>query len=140
MDEELERFKLEINLSEFAAFHGYGLDKRDSWRGGAVMRKGGDKIIIARDARDNHWIYYSVRSEDDCGSIIDFLGNRGGGNLGRIRVTLRNWMGSAFPDRPDPKFYAHEVVATEKDRGQVMVEYARMEDAGAHPYLVHERK
>jgi hypothetical protein len=71
MDEELERFKLDINLAEFAAAYGFPLDRRESWKGGAVMRHdNGDKIIVSRDAADRHWIYCSVRDTGDKGTII----------------------------------------------------------------------
>jgi len=44
---ELDRFKTEINLSQFAASRGYQLDKRESSPNSAVMRHPeGDKIII----------------------------------------------------------------------------------------------
>ncbi len=50
MDEELERFKRDIDLRQYAASTGYELDKRDSWRGSSVMRRGGDKVVIKRNA------------------------------------------------------------------------------------------
>ena len=56
---ELERFKVEINLSQFAAGYGCQLDKRASSRNSAVMRNlEGDKIIVAREGQ--HWVYFSV--------------------------------------------------------------------------------
>ena len=49
MDTELERFKIEVVLPEFAASRGYALDRRASSRNSIVMRHpDGDKIIIAR--------------------------------------------------------------------------------------------
>ena len=49
-DVELERFKSQINLSEFAASRGYALDRRESSRNSAVMRHpDADKIIIAQN-------------------------------------------------------------------------------------------
>jgi hypothetical protein len=38
MDEELERFKREIDLRAYAAAQGYELDKRESGRSTAVRR------------------------------------------------------------------------------------------------------
>ena len=93
---ELERFKVEINLSQFAASRGYTLDRRESSRNSAVMRNHeGDKIIIAREGK--HWIYFSVRDDSDNGSIIDFLLHREAGGIGRARQTLRRWTGSPSP-------------------------------------------
>jgi hypothetical protein len=47
VDTELERFKIEVVLPEFAATRGYSLDRRASSRNSIVMRHpDGDKIII----------------------------------------------------------------------------------------------
>lgn len=56
MDTELERFKIEVVLPEFAAARGYFLDRRASSRNSVVMRHpDGDKIIIARYEGTTHW-------------------------------------------------------------------------------------
>jgi hypothetical protein len=48
-DRELENFKTDINLTEYAAARGYMIDRRQSSRNRAIMRNAGDdKIIIAR--------------------------------------------------------------------------------------------
>ena len=73
--DELEDFKTEINLTEYAAGQGYVLDRRASSRNSAVMRRDdGDKVMIAR-GQDRHWIYFSVRDDADNGTIIDFVQN-----------------------------------------------------------------
>jgi hypothetical protein len=54
-DPELESFKTSIDLRAYAASQGYVLNRKESWRGSAVMRHAdGDKIIIKRDA-DHHY-------------------------------------------------------------------------------------
>ena len=120
---------------------GYVLDRSGSWCGGAVMRDdAGDKIIIARDT-NNRWVYYSVRNAADSGSIIDFIQNRRGVNLGYIRAALQSWTGSLVPASVSrPLEYARDVVPTKKDRGRVMAAYAGMPPAGAHPYLAGPTK
>ena len=71
-DSELEKFKTAIDLRAYAAKQGYVLDRKDSWRGSAVMRHANnDKIVIKRDA-DGHWVYFSVRDDQDSGTVIDF--------------------------------------------------------------------
>ena len=71
--DELEDFKSEINLTEYAAGQGYVLDRKASSRNSAVMRRDdGDKVVIAR-GQDRHWIYFSVRDDADNGSIVDFV-------------------------------------------------------------------
>src|SRR5258708_23776758 len=75
-DLELESFKISIDLRAFAVSEGYVLDRKESWRGSAVMRHpNGHKIIISRMALGHH-TFYSVRRVDDSRTIIDFLKNR----------------------------------------------------------------
>ena len=38
-DIELDAFKREIDLRQFAIGMGYAIDRRESWRGSAVMRR-----------------------------------------------------------------------------------------------------
>jgi hypothetical protein len=113
----------------------YVLDAKESWRGSAVMRHAnGDKIIISRKP-DGHYTFYSVRSDRDSGTIIDFIQKRTGASLGAIRKELRAWMRApamALPHSP-------ELTRTAKDRGAVQARYASMTVAHRHPYLENER-
>jgi hypothetical protein len=129
---ELDRFKVEINLSHFAASRGYALDKRESSRNSAVMRHAdGDKIIIAREGQ--HWIYFSVRDDDDNGSVIDFVMRRDGGGLGRARQTLRRWIGSPPPIRA--ALYAPELETCTRDRAAIIRQFAQLQPVTDHPAL-----
>ena len=134
-DSELDEFKRRIDLRDYAAGMGYVLDRRESWRGSAVMRKGGDKIVIKRDG-DGHYVYFSVRDERDHGSIIDFIQGRKRLSLGEVRKELRTWLGR--PESPLPAFPPLE--KTVKNRLQVETEYSRMQEAPRHPYLERERR
>jgi len=134
-DTELESFKPGIDLRAYAAEQGYQLDRKESWRGSAIMlHPNGDKIVIKR-GDDGHYVYFSVRQDNDNGSIIDFVQNRQRLSLGAVRKELRPWIGlpsSRLPDLPPlPK--------TSKDRMRVETEYAKMQDAPCHPYLENER-
>lgn len=137
-DPELEAFK-HLDLRVYAASQGYSLDRKQSWRGSAVMRNGGDKIVI-KLGPDNHYLYFSVRDDRDHGSIIDFIKHRGGGNLGNIRKTLRTWAGLPSPASGVaalPVFARLEV--TTKDRAAVEQRFYTMQPARRHPYLEAER-
>ena len=80
---------------------GYQLDRKKSWRGSAVMRHPkGDKIMIKRDARSGHYVYFSVRDDRDNGTIIDFVQRRQHMSIGAVRKELRPWMG--MPPVPTP--------------------------------------
>lgn len=136
-DAELERFKTEINLSEYAAAHGYQLAQLESSRNSVAMKHpNGDKIIIARGS-DNHWIYFSVRSDQDNGSIIDFVQKHQGGSLGKVRQILRPWVGQGTLNlpRPAPGSFASQVEKSSKDRQAIIKAFAAMSVADDHPYL-----
>ena len=134
-DPELESFKTSIDLRAYAAGQGYVLDAKESWRGSAVMRHAnGDKIIISRKP-DGHYTFFSVRSDQDSGTIIDFIQKRTGVSLGAIRKELRALLGApttALPHLP-------ELTRTAKDRDAVQARYASMTVAHRHSYLENER-
>jgi hypothetical protein len=134
-DDEIEAFKTDIDLREYAASLGYELHRKESWRGSAVMRAGGDKVVIKRET-DGHYVYFSVRDDRDNGTIIDFVQFRKRLNMGQVRKELRPWIGRAAVAIP----VYPELEKTGKDRLRVETEYRRMEDAPAHPYLVEARR
>ena len=117
--DELERFKREINLVDYAAACGYQVDRRESSRGSVVMRKAttDDKIIVARSAADGHWTYFSVRDQADNGSIVDFLQRRRSLSLGHLRRELRPWVGQ--PAGAEVPLWMRDVTALPKDRAGV---------------------
>ena len=135
---ELERFKTEINLSEFAASRGYMLDLRESGKNAdkrhtAVMRHAnGDKIIIAQEGQ--HWVYFSARDGSDNGSIIDFVQRRDGCRLGQARQTLRRWMGTP-PPPINPTHYVPKLAAITRDRAAIMRQFSRLQPITDHPAL-----
>jgi hypothetical protein len=139
--DELESFKVGINLSEYAAAQGYVLDTKASSRNSKVMRDArGDKIVIAR-GEDGHWIYFCVRDDIDNGTIIDFVQKRNGVKLGGVRQELRPWIGAAaVVARPHPDLFAQDIEAISKDRTRVILELARMKPPGVHRYLEEERQ
>ena len=138
--DELKEFKTKINLTAYAAHCGYELDLRSSSKNSPVMRHpNGDKVIIAKRG---DWIYFSVRDPSDSGSIIDFVANRTGRNLGEIRKELRQWTytdGSPL-HRIDPKSYVHNVEPVSTDLLKVRSRYAGMKPIdGLHEYLENVR-
>ena len=137
MDYELEKFKTDIVLPEFAASQGYMLDQRQSSRNSVVMRHAdGDKLIIARYEGTNHWVYFSVRDDRDNGTIIDFLQNRGGGSLGQVRQKLRNWLGTTRPISQLPLF-VKELKPVSRDRAGVIATWEKAEQCLSLPYLTN---
>lgn len=139
-DDELDDFKTHINLSEYAAAHGYVLDRKASSKNSAVMREpSGDKIVVAL-GEDRHWIYFSVHNSLDNGSIIDFVMQRERCSLGRVRQELRPWLGGVRHfTRPHPDLFARELEQVTRDRARILLELARMKPLVFHRYLEDER-
>lgn len=136
---ELERFKKEIDLREYAASVGYEVDSRKTTKRTAVMRCKGDKVMIRKDT-DDHYIYCSYRDLTDNGTIIDFVKNRQSLNLGEIRKALRPWIGeSAQPPKYKLRF-KQKLEKTEKDREAVLAEYMKQDELETeNRYLTNER-
>ena len=133
-DTELDAFKREIDLRQFAASLGYAMDRRESWRGSTVLRRGGDKIVVKRN-HNGHYVFFSVRDDSDHGTIIDFLQRRRHLTLGAVRQTLRPWIGRPAAALP----WLPKLEPTGPDRMRVEREYQRMRDAPRHPYLEYDR-
>lgn len=131
-DTELDAFKREIDLRQFATSLGYEMDRRESWRGSTVLRRGGDKIVVKRNG-NGHYVFFSVRDDSDHGTIIDFVERRENLRLGAVRQMLRPWIGRSartlFP----------KLEPTSPDRMRVESAYRRMQNARRHPYLEQER-
>ena len=122
--DELERLKLEINLTEYAASRGYQLDRRESSRSSVVMRHPvtDDKIVVSRAERGGHWIYFSVRDAGDNGTILDFVQRRDRCSLAETRRELSGWIGGERP-RIAPASYRASISPRGVHRDAVRDEY-----------------
>jgi hypothetical protein len=127
--DELEQFKREINLAVVAVEYGYALDRRESSRASLVMRRetDGDKIVVAT-ALDGHGVYFSVRDEQDHGSVIDFIMQRDNVKLGAARQILRSWLpgSSLFPTARRPSTI-RKPAPIPRDQAGIIVRWQRME-------------
>jgi hypothetical protein len=133
VDPELEAFKTQIDLREYAAGMGYEMDRSRSCRSSTMMRRGADKVSICK-LPNGHYVYYSFSDDRDNGSIIDFVQRRKGTGLGELRKELRPWLSAgqlppAFP----------ELVGVPRDQLQVHREFAKMRPVSAHDYLTRVR-
>lgn len=133
--DELQRFKTDINLSEYAAEQGYVLIKNESSRNSFVMQResDNDKIIVATDT-DGHGIYFSVRDDADNGSIIDFVQQRKGLNLGQVRKELRPYIGENREQKPIESRMSKPQISTH-DAQKAAVNWSRAQPAPEHDYL-----
>lgn len=132
--DELDLFKRNIDLREFAASEGYFLDKKKSSQTSSVMRNiDGDKLVMAKDNKSSNYIYFSVRNPLDNGTIIDFLTNRNGGNLGQIRKILRGWLGLSAPKTNLPSF--EPLKPASKDTREAVIDYEKADYFSYSPFL-----
>lgn len=139
MTDELERFKSEVSLTDYAqAEFGYELIKSESSASSKVLKFGGDKIIVTRRP-DGHDVYFSTGDAKDNGSIVDFLQKRKAVNLGQVRKELRQWLpGSKKPAIKRPARPPERPQAVEKDRAGVLIRWALMRPYAGR-YLTEKR-
>ena len=139
-DRELDTFKRDINLIEYATSRcGYERIRRESSRASHVLvnRANDDKIVVGRE-QDGHWVYFSVRHEKDNGTIIDFVQHRERKNIGEVREELRAWLGTP---RPEFERHRHDVpvpAPIERDRNKVVTALAAARQLENSLYL-HSR-
>jgi Toprim-like/Relaxase/Mobilisation nuclease domain len=131
---ELERFKTDINLVEYARSIGYEYVNTESSRNSAVLRhSNGDKIVVATD-RNGHGIYFSVRDENDNGTIIEFVQQRYRVSKGEVRKELRAWLDSPKV-QPKEQTNIPKLLPIEPERYQVLKTFSQFQTAQRHPYL-----
>lgn len=131
---ELEFFKTQINLVEYAQSQGYQYLTKQSSRNSAVLRhQSGDKIVVATDT-DGHGIYFSVKDEADNGTIIDFVQNRSSVGLSQVRQELKNW--HKLPRTQPAKFTPREKPQPiNRARYQIIKAVSRFKVVQEHDYL-----
>lgn len=141
MTDELNRFKSEISLIDFAQIEfGYELIEKRSTASSKFLRRGDDKIIVTR--QDGHDVYFSTGDDRDNGSIIDFFQNRTDVNLGEVRKELRKWLpGAKKPSLRRPERPPVHVQEVKKDRAGVIQEWEKMQPYNAYngSYLTRKR-
>ena len=134
--EELDRFKLEINLVEYAQSVGYEIDRLKSSQNCIVLKdSAGDKILVGVDLTDHHYFYYSVRDERDSGSVIDFIQNRKRLNLGEVRLELRPWLSGSHSPTHSQREPAPLPIPTSKDSHKILAQFESFQASANHPYL-----
>lgn len=132
-NDELERFKADINMVEYAKTLGFEVDRKASTAKSIKMKNGSDTLIIST-ASDGHGIYFNATSNKS-GSIIDLCQEFKGLNLGEVRKELRPWIGRDANARTEREHYTPKPEASSKNEQLVLNEYAKTEPLLTHPYL-----
>ncbi len=135
--EELDLFKTQINLVEYAQDNGYEIDPKKSSTNCIVLKDNqGDKILVGLDKTDNHYFYYSLKNQTDFGSIIDFVQKRKNLNLGEVRKELRPRTNNNYSPISKPTSKpATKLTPTSKDRYQIVAQFESFPTINNHPYL-----
>lgn len=139
--DELDRFKTDINLVEYAQDHGFAREARGKDRSCATSIRlvRGDEVILVGKGQDGHWLYHDMRG-DRSGSIVDFAQSKTGRqmSLGEVRKDLRSYMGQEPTRRartPAPK-----VERSSRDQVSLDAERDTLRPLPTdHPYLTQER-
>lgn len=131
-EQELERFKTEIDLVSFLGAQGYEIDRDRSTDQHASMRhETGARAVVTRDS-DHHWMYFNPLDAGDNGTIIDWVKRHVDANLGHVRKILRRALGE--PPEP-PEAYTKTVKRSARDARLGLAEWERSEPAETHSFL-----
>jgi len=135
---ELEQFKVDINLAEFACNRfGYTVDAKQSSPNSIVLRKAdGDKLIVTKDL-DGHYVYFAPITPfaKDHGSIIDFIQVRMSVTLGQVRVLLREYQGTSYPHLKNKTFMVAKIQPVTKSTLSPLKDYERFRELSYSAYL-----
>lgn len=139
-EQELEEFKITVDLESFIATRGYYRDNLQSSRKYAVMRHAnGEKLNIFRGHK-GYWRYINVHDDRDQGTVVCFVQSRDKISLGEVRKVLRPWLGQSSGIAASPQRQFAAVVEHEPDVGRAVGEWNRAKPIhGRHPYLEQER-
>lgn len=134
-NQELENFKKNINLIEYALSKGFSIDQKKTTNRSALLSSDFDKIIVSKDA-NGAYIYFSVHDNKNSGTIIDFVQNYFKKNLGQVRQELRSWSREYVPQykvnvEKKEKFDAKKIKECFSDKTPIIKR---------HKYLNHVRK
>lgn len=96
--DELEIFKTDISLVEYALSQGYEKDEGKSTKNSVFMKRGSSSDIISITTEPSGVGLYWDFHEEKAGSIIDFVQKKQGiTSLGEVRKLLRPWCGLVAP-------------------------------------------
>ena len=138
LDNELSRFKQEINISHFLAAHGYKKIAQKSGKTSTAMKGGMGDILITSKALNGNYIYFSVAdSTVNSGSILDYCERHISKNLGEIRKYLRPWISN--PPQIDESLYTKKFEAVPKNLHSIKLQYSLFEEPKSHDYLQRVR-
>ena len=134
--QELDKFKTDINLADYAQVNGYSIDKKKTSVNCLVLKNTeGYKILVGINQSDGHYFYSSVNNDRDSGSIIDFIQNRRILNVGEVRKELRSWINAPSNPPYSPKQATPKLTPSSPDRHKIITQFEAFKAIVTHPYL-----
>lgn len=109
---QLDNFKTQINLADYAENIGFEKDVKASSRSYAVMRNGGEKIIIHK-GQNGHFVFSSNNGQN--GTIIDFVQQQKGYDLNTVRKELSDFEPGLALQNPAPELKKHTIKIKKSD-------------------------
>ena len=129
-DVELERFKTEINLVDYMQSLGWTLNRKKSTKKTAVLKAPDGRKALVSISENGHYLWHDPVSGAG-GSIIDFVQQERGLNLGRVRKELRPLLAGGISLSLSPKHThleksSNNELEIERVRIQMTEQYARL--------------
>ncbi len=120
LNEELERFKKEINLVEFAATKGFYIDNSKSSRNTTIMRRNdrSEKIAIGVN-KNGHYVFNDLYASKG-GTILDFSMREGAQNLGFARKELRTCSNMPKPELKYRKYAKPAIKLSKEEQALIL--------------------
>src|SRR5690606_11820564 len=106
--------------------------RRDSHQRASV-KPGAVQIVVRRGA-NGHWQYFNPIDDADSGSVVDFVQNKEGLNLGQVRKVLRAWLRQPARLVPEAHWQPRVEIA-QKDRHAIAATVARLQHADRSDFL-----
>lgn len=133
-DQDLERYKRDINLVQLAMDRGYELKRDKSTRRAKVLKHtNGDRILVSQSIDDGHWVYHSLGGDDrDRGTIVDFLLHRDARDMREVHAACRMFLGQPREIRPDQRIDPSDL---HFDRDKVIARFLRAQIASNSRFL-----
>ena len=115
--DEMDAFKLEIDLVAFAESYGFELDPKLSGRTTAAMVNPatGEKMRVSKKPNGHFTFVLGAGGKGSQGSIVDFVQNRTGiYSFGEVRKILRPWIGAGTEHGQQRGLFGVDVLSHER--------------------------
>jgi hypothetical protein len=137
--EELEKFKKDIDLVDYAQKIGYQVDHDKDSKNYRALKKDNDVVIVSKLSTGQSW-YFNQHDPSDKGSIIDFVKTRQNASLGQTRQLLRDFSNSQeFTPSVNYTPPTKPLRQSEEQRNEIIAEYLKADKTLTDRSYLHSR-